>query len=91
MIATKRICYLPPAKRIYSLDDIFNFIVTYKRAHDGNSPTVRQIMESCDISSTSVVAYNLARLVVDGRIRITGNRVTRSIEVVGGRWTMGAA
>lgn len=77
----------PPAPRIYSLEAILAFIVAYKREHDGNSPTVREITEKCDISSTSVTAFNLRRLVALGCIRMGGSGVkARGIEVVGGKW-----
>lgn len=89
MIATARRYLLVPVQRVYSLDAIFDYIVAYKSAHDGNSPTVRQITAQCGISSTSVTAYNLGRLAADGRIRIGDTwGATRSIEVVGGKWGM---
>lgn len=65
---------------------IFNFIVAYKSAHDGNSPTSREIMDGANISSTSVVHYHLRKLEVQGKIWIDGNKARR-IEVIGGKWT----
>lgn len=64
---------------------IFEFIVDYKRAHDGNSPTSREIVEGAGISSTSVVHYHLGALEREGKIRL-GDSKSRRIEVVGGEW-----
>ena len=63
----------------------------------GYPPTVRDILSGCKISSTSVVAYNLARLEAAGHIRrhadisrgielvsnLPGNRNTITIPVIG--------
>ena len=35
-----------------SAEAVYRFIVEFKREHDGNSPTYREIMESCGVSST---------------------------------------
>jgi len=74
-----------PVQRVY------DFIVTYKKEHDGNSPTIREIGEACRISSTSVVVYWLKRLEDQELIRRPepefGNRYSVKIEVVGGCWT----
>lgn len=71
---------------------VYDFIIRYKSSHDGNSPTIREIGEACDISSTSVVTYWLKRLESRGLIRRPepqfGNRFAASIEVIGGKWEM---
>ena len=73
-----------------SLSDVYEFIVTYKREHDGNSPTIRTIGEACGISSTSVVHNLLVRLAMRGWIRRPepriGTRYAENIEVIGGKW-----
>ena len=66
-------------------DRVFDSIVDYKAAHDGNSPSNRNIMDACAISSTSVVNYHLRRLAAAGRIRLDFS-LARSIEVPGARW-----
>ena len=77
------------APRIYSLDHVFNWLVEYKSAHDGNSPAMREMMRAFDISNTSVANNLLNRLVRAGRIRRAGKiGAARSIEVIGGQWTM---
>ena len=68
-----------------TVDRVFEFIVRYKKIHDGNSPTIREIGDMCGISSTSVVSFHLDMLVKDGLIR-RDDLLTRSIEVVGGKW-----
>jgi repressor LexA len=50
----------------------------------GYPPTVRDIVGGCDISSTSVVAYNLARLETAGYIRRHAD-ISRGIELVTNR------
>lgn len=62
------------------------YIVKHKREHDGCPPVVREIMEACDISSTSLVDYYLKSLAAAGFIRLLAGKA-RGLEVVGGRWT----
>ncbi|HEX7365260.1 MAG TPA: transcriptional repressor LexA [Dehalococcoidia bacterium] len=50
----------------------------------GYPPTVRDILGGCKISSTSVVAYNLARLEAGGYIRRHAD-ISRGIELVSNR------
>lgn len=67
---------------------VFGFIVAYKRDHDGNSPSVREIMAACDYHSTGTMHYTLRRLAQIGVIELSGVRgTTRQIAVVGGAWT----
>ncbi len=74
-------------KGFYDIQRIFNWIVQYKTEHDGNSPTLRELMRACDMSSLSVVAYNLRRLERAGKITLAGRRAqTRRIVVIGGEW-----
>jgi SOS-response transcriptional repressor LexA len=65
---------------------VLRYIILYKRRHDGVAPTVREIMDACGISSTSVVAYHLKRLEAAGKIICGDFGSSRAIEVVGGRW-----
>ena len=65
-------------------DSIFDFIVRYKREHDGNSPSTREIAEICCITP-SAVRYHLTRLEIDNLIHTTG-KPRRNIEIVGGIW-----
>ena len=71
-------------------EQVYKFIVAYKRDHDGNSPTIREIQDECGISSTSVVFYYLNQLEARGLIRRPepkiGSRYASRIEVIGGRW-----
>lgn len=50
----------------------------------GYPPTVRDILSGCKISSTSVVAYNLARLEAAGHIRRHAD-ISRGIELISSR------
>jgi len=61
---------------------ILDFIRTFIDDHD-YPPSIRQIQEACDISSTSVVDYNLRALEKSGHIR-RDREVSRAIEVLHG-------
>ena len=74
-------------KTVYDLQKILQWIVTYKTNHDGNSPSVVELMDGCAISSRSVALYQLRRLHQAGHIRLTKER-RRSICVVGGEWRL---
>jgi SOS-response transcriptional repressor LexA len=65
-------------------DQVFEFIVEYKREHDGISPSVREIAEGC-VLSESTVKYHLLKLENERRILVKGRR---AIEVVGGEWNL---
>ena len=71
---------------------LLRYIIRYKSEHDGNSPTVREMMRAVGITSTSIVNYNLLALERRGHISRPiadeGNHgsASRSITVVGGRW-----
>jgi repressor LexA len=63
---------------------ILEYIRGFIEEHD-YPPSIRQIQEACDISSTSVVDYNLRILEKQGQIR-RDREVSRAIEVLhGGR------
>lgn len=64
---------------------VFDFIVQYKSENDGNSPSIRDIMAHCAISSTSVVIYHLEKLERSERIE-RDYAGARSIRVRGGEW-----
>jgi SOS-response transcriptional repressor LexA len=65
---------------------VLNYIIRYKSEHDGNSPSLRQIMAACKVSSTSVMVNILQRLERAGLIALGGRY--RQIYVTGGKWTM---
>ena len=63
---------------------ILNYIRDFIEEHD-YPPSIRQIQQACEISSTSVVDYNLRILERQGHIR-RDREVSRAIEVLrGGR------
>lgn len=78
------------AKPVPAREKVLAFIIGYKRAHDGNSPTIREIMTDCKISSTSMVFFYLNQLTNLGMIRRPepeiGTRNSAAIEVTGGKW-----
>lgn len=68
--------------------DVYRFIVAYKRKNDGNSPSTREIMEGCRLSSTSVAHFYLDKLERMGLISRPGGNLSRGIVVTGGRWEL---
>jgi len=64
---------------------VLDFIVEFKRSHDGNSPCNREIADGCGIASTSTVDYYLRRLEASGLIERGG---VRMIRVAGGAWAL---
>lgn len=76
----------PGSGRMHDYDNIYNFIVAYKCSHDGNSPSIREIADACDIPSTSHILHILLALQFEGKIKTPLSRRARNIEVVGGQW-----
>jgi hypothetical protein len=64
----------------------FRFICDFKRAHDGNSPSLREICDGTGMVSTSTANYHLMRLAEEGKITISDNKSARLICVIGGKW-----
>ena len=69
-----------------SREAVFDFLVQYKHAHDGNTPSTREIAEGCCLS-TSAVNYHLTWLELEDRIRVSRDG-RRSVEIVGGIWEL---
>lgn len=71
---------------------VYEFIVAFKRAHDGLSPTYREICEGCGFNSTSYVRYLLDRLIENNLLAFADDvreaYSMRSLVVVGGCWTL---
>jgi SOS-response transcriptional repressor LexA len=62
---------------------VFDFIVNFKAAHDGNSPSFCDIKQACGLRSKNSVSYHMVKLVKAGTIEYDGQRM---IAVTGGRW-----
>jgi len=71
---------------VYSADALYAYLLEYKRSHDGNSPSIRDIKERFKISSSSMVVYLLRKLVETDKIRLAEYPKARSIEIIGGKW-----
>ena len=69
------------------LDILLDFIVSYKKEHDGESPTIRYIMDRLDIASTSMTAFYIQKLIDEGRLyRVHAYSGGHGLGVPGGRW-----
>jgi len=64
---------------------IYDYLIRFKRENDGLSPSIREIMDACDISSTSVVIYYLRDMQKAGQITMRGKR---GIAIIGGVWML---
>src|SRR5574340_339078 len=60
---------------------ILDFVQDYQRKHK-HPPSIREIGESCDISSTSVVNYYLDQLEKSGHIE-RDRKISRGLRVTG--------
>jgi hypothetical protein len=69
-----------------TLQQMDTFIIGFKKTHDGNSPTMRQIANSFGCSISTVHRY-LYRMVARGFIALNGDGKSRMIEVIGAQWT----
>ncbi len=71
--------------------ETYQFVVNYKVANGGNSPTLRAIgrgLGECRAISTSVVSYYLSELEELGLIsRNREKGEPKGITVIGGKWT----
>jgi hypothetical protein len=65
-------------------NQVFRFIIQYKRDHDGLSPSIQEIADALFMSRTNAW-YHRVMLEREGRIRVTGRR---SIEVLAGKWEL---
>lgn len=66
---------------------ILDFIIDHKTKFDGLSPTIREIAKGTNIKSTSAVTFNLDKLVLMGKIKISQGFRSRAIVVIGGKWS----
>jgi len=63
------------------------YIIDYKRATQGHSPTIREMMAALGITSTSAAHYSLRDLATRGCIELAGGRgKTLDIRIPGARW-----
>lgn len=69
----------------YDLNRLYNYIVSYKKSNNGNSPSFRDIRSYMEISTTSMIPHLLDKLVDMGLITYKRG-VSRSINVLSGRW-----
>jgi len=79
-----RLYFSPRPYRKYDPNDVLQFIISFKRLHNGDSPTLREICEACGVSSSSVAKHILNRLANAGLI--TQEPGTSRISVIGGSW-----
>ena len=68
-------------------EQLYDFIIYYKRTHCGCSPSLMEIESSCSkIPNQKLARQYIQRLIKDGLIWKSPNRYSQSIEVIGGKW-----
>jgi len=68
---------------------IREYIVKYKREHNGISPTLRRMVDELGLSSTSVVHYHIGRMCNEGVIyKVYTENKRFGIGVPNSRWEM---
>lgn len=65
---------------------VFEFILRYKTEHDGNSPSYQQIANAVGLKSVSTIKIHITTLRDAGLLKHEFAD-SRSIEVIGGKWT----
>ncbi len=66
--------------------EVYEYIIEYKRAHDGCSPSGREIRDGCTkVGSWGQANALLRQLIKEDKLKKSNNNV-RTIEVVGGMW-----
>ena len=65
---------------------LLRYIIAYKEASGGDSPTRREMRRAVGYSSLSTVNHALGSLARRGLISCAGGAKSRSIAVTGGRW-----
>lgn len=72
--------------RVVDYDKVVEFIIKFKREHDGVGPTLREIMPEVGVRSVSAMAGILDALVKEGRIILGPS--ARMIFIPGGQWIL---
>jgi predicted MarR family transcription regulator len=67
-------------------EQVLDAIVAFKREHNGNSPSLRELIEATDLTSTSIVSYYLDKLEAAGKISRGEYSEFRNIEVANSEW-----
>ena len=73
----------PPTERQRAM---LAYIIAYKAATQGESPTMREIGRALGGLSTSNVKYNLARLAKLGCVELARDGRARAIRIPGAKW-----
>lgn len=68
-------------------DTVLKFIKDYKAIHQGNTPTLREISDGCQLSSQGHALYHVEHLEKASRITRTGAS-GRNIEIPGAVWEL---
>jgi len=73
------------------INEVFAYLVGYKRKYGGSNPPIRQIVTNTSHVSTSMVARDLEALEVQGRLKLELIDGKKYREIVLGKWTYNGA
>jgi len=71
-----------------ALDDVYTFIVEFKRSHGGVAPSYIEIMAGCDLVVTKSAVGRLLKELGKRGLVLLSPGCTRHIIVVGGEWRL---
>ncbi len=66
---------------------IIDFLIEYKKSHDGCSPTIRQITDAVGLKSHTTTWAHLRTLEKEGAVKCGKRGKPCSIELAGGLWS----
>jgi len=76
-----------PASLTYADIEVYRFILAFKKSHNGNSPSMREILEGTGSASTSTVSKSIGKLVKLGYLKMDNSKA-RNISVPGSVWVL---
>jgi SOS-response transcriptional repressor LexA len=55
--------------------NLFEFIISYKESHDGNSPTYREMVDGIGVSSTNTIFQYIRKMEKHGLIKMVDGKM----------------
>lgn len=62
--------------------NLFEFIISYKESHDGNTPTYREMCQGIGVSSTNTIFQYIKKMEKEGLILVVDGKLC----LPGGKW-----
>lgn len=68
--------------------EVYKFIIRFKQSHNGNSPSILEMVDGTHISSKSHAHYILRKLEDAGYLTMGNGQKSRGIQIPGTEWVM---